>query len=548
MRAIVLLLLCHGLLAQSQPSADPATLARVEGRVLNSTTGEPLRKTQLTLHGPLDYTATSDASGHFAFEGVAPGSYNLTAEHQNFAVLDYGAPRPGMRGKSITLAAAQSVTDLEMKLVPFGVISGKVVDQDGDPVSGVPVMVMHWGFIRGGRQLTPVGAGTSTNDRGEYRIYNLSSGRYFVVARPAHSGYSYIVSPGPGPGKRGLTRAESAKESFAITFYPSVIDASAASPVVVNAGQEVPGTDVQLRKTHTYTVQGTVSSAQKGRRYSLSLQALSSTSGGDFGLGRAVASVRPEDGTFVFGGVAPGRYTLISSADNRVSSKQEISVGEGDLEGLVVTLAEAGSIKGRVQIEPSGAQLPSLKGLRVFLAPVDGIQMNTPNASTAEDGSFAIDDVSADRYKVNCSPLEGAYLKTIRWSGQVANDGIVDMSGGGAATLELVFAPTTAQIEGDVKTDDDQPLPGAPVLLAPASGHESDFRTMMADSKGHFSAKGVAPGSYTALSTDAQIFSMPDAALLKALEKLTTSVNVDENGHATVLLKLVPEAVIEAVQ
>ena len=120
------------------------------------------------------------------------------------------------------------------------------------------------------------------------------------------------------------------------------------------------------------------------------------------------------------------------------------------------------------------------------------------------------------------------------------------MNSGGAATLDLVFAPTTAQIDGDVKTTDDQPAAGTTVLLIPASAHESDFRIMMTDQNGHFSAKGVAPGSYTALATDVQIYTMPDAVWLKSLEKVTTAVAVDENGHTTVSLKAVPEAAIEA--
>ena len=113
--------------------------------------------------------------------------------------------------------------------------------------------------------------------------------------------------------------------------------------------------------------------------------------------------------------------------------------------------------------------------------------------------------------------------------------------------LELEFAATSAQIDGDVKAGD-QPAPGASILLVPANRHESDFRFMMADQHGHFSATGVAPGGYTALAADTAIYDMPDPALLKALEKFTAYVLVDRNGQATVSLKLIPEAEIEAAQ
>jgi hypothetical protein len=158
-----------------------------------------------------------------------------------------------------------------------------------------------------------------------------------------------------------------------------------------------------------------------------------------------------------------------------------------------------------------------------------------------------MEEVSPDRFKVNCSPMEGAYLKTIRWNGQVSNDATVEMAGGGSGTLELVFATTSAEIDGDVKLDD-QPAPGASILLVPASGREFDLRYMMADQNGHFAAKGVAPGGYTALAMDTAIYGMPDAALLKALEKFSAYTTVDQNGQATVSLTLISTAEIEAAQ
>jgi protocatechuate 3,4-dioxygenase beta subunit len=546
-RLIVLWFMGLRLWAQAQPAVDPSTLGHLEGRVLNATTGEPLRKANITLHnGPSDYSAITDGTGHFVIERIQPGSYNLTAEHQNFAVMQYGATRTGMPGRPISLTAGQSVTDIEIKLVPFGVISGKIVDSDGDPVTGVPVSVMRWGFARGGRQLMPSGGGGSTNDRGEYRIYNLQAGRYYVMARPIQS-ENLTMRREFLRGTAEHVEAATGRESYAPTFYPNAPDAGSASAVVLTAGQEAPGTDIQLRKSRMYTVQGRVSGIQKGRRYMVSMQPSDAASSGNFG-GKA-GVVRPEDGSFLFRGVTPGRYVLIASVDNRVAARQDVAIGDGDLDGLVIALGEPGTIKGRILIDPSGGTTTgSVQGLRISLNPLDNIPMNVPNAGSGPDGSFVMEEVSADRYRLNCSPIGGTYLKTIRWNGQISNDGVLDMSGGGSATLDLVFSATSAQLEGDVKTADDQPSSGTTVLLMPLTGHDSDFRVMISDSNGHFVAKAIAPGSYAVMATDAQMFSMPDAAFLKSIEKLTTAVNVDENGHATAALKVVPESAIEATQ
>jgi protocatechuate 3,4-dioxygenase beta subunit len=521
--------------------------------VFNSATGEPLRKTELMLRGGEqggEFSATSDANGHYAIERVAPGTYSLTAQHQNFAVSTYGATRTGGRegfvsAKRITLTAGQSLTGIDLKLIPFGVVTGRVVDQDGDPIAGVPVTVLRWGFVRGGRQLQPAGGGSSTNDRGEFRIYNLAAGRYYLNARPVRT--ESFAPPEPASARRPVARVEPSRESYVSTYYPSSSDAATAAPILVSPGQEVQGMDIQLRKSRTSSISGRIAGFDKSHRYGLSLQPHEQASSGNFGGSRA-AAMRPDDGSFVFRGVIPGRYTLLAMVDNRMGARQDISVGDGDLDGVVIAMSDAGTVKGRIQVEASaGAKQLTLRRLRVSLTPVDMVPTNIPNASSAEDGSFSMDEVPADRYKVTCSPLDGAYLKTIRWGGQISNDGLVDMTPGGSTVLELVFAPTTAQIEGDVKIGD-EPAPGAQVLLIPTSMKESDFRVTIADQSGHFRAKGVAPGSYAALATDATIFTLPDAPLVKALEKMTTSVNVDENGQATVSLKLVPESAIEAAQ
>ncbi len=552
LRATMLFLVGYGLWAQTQiqtgtqPPSDSTGVARVEGRVTNSLTGEPLRKGELTLRGGPNgaYTGTSDSTGHFAIEKIAPGAYDLIAQHQNYAVQNYGATRAGMPGTKLNLTAGQSMASVEIKLVPFGVITGKVVDQDGDPVTNVPLSVMRWGFGRGSRQLQNSGGGV-TNDRGEYRIFNLPAGRYILVARPNRPG-GYVQMADVSPGRRIVARAEQGTESNGTTFYPSSLDAASAASIPLSAGQEIAGIDIQLRKTRVYEVQGKISGFRPKLRFFVHLQPKGES--GAASAGGYSGSVRPDDGTFRIAGVPPGQYTLMALADNRAGAWQDVSVGDSDVEGLTIVVAEPGTVKGKVQVETSGTTPPpALKNLHVALTPIDRAAM-LPNTSTEDNGTFSLEQVSADRYRVSCSPLAGTYLKSIRWNGQESKDSTVEMTGGGTSTLDLVFAATSAQIDGDVKAADDQPAVGARVILVPASRHESDLRVTTTDQNGHFTAKNVAPGNYVAFAPDADFFGMPDAAFLKAIEKETTQVTVDENGHATASLKLIPEAVLEADQ
>jgi len=128
----------------SAPPAQPK--ARLEGHVLSQTTGEPLRKANLHLAmlqrlgvGPANsqmprYVVSSDAGGKFAFEDVEAGRYSLSADRAGYVRQNYGARAANSGGTNLTLDSGQEIKGIVLKLVPQGVISGRVVDEDGDPM------------------------------------------------------------------------------------------------------------------------------------------------------------------------------------------------------------------------------------------------------------------------------------------------------------------------------------------------------------------------------------------------------------------------------
>src|SRR2546425_8450293 len=128
-------------MAQQEP-------ARLEGKTVNVTTREPLRKVNLTLRpaanpGQGALSVTSGDDGKFSFSDLSPGSYRLSAERAGFVRQEYGARGNSPMGTTLTVAPGQQVKDLEFKLVPQGVISGKVLDDDGEPALRAAVSVMR---------------------------------------------------------------------------------------------------------------------------------------------------------------------------------------------------------------------------------------------------------------------------------------------------------------------------------------------------------------------------------------------------------------------
>src|ERR1035437_4061748 len=182
-----LLLLPLALAAQTKTD-DPCA---VSGQVSNAATGEPVRRALVYLRRidmspgvtnvQVGNSVTTDAAGRFAIAGIAPGKYRLAAERSGFIVTQYGSRGPGKAGTLLTLEPGQKSSDLAMRLTPHGVITGRVLDEEGDPVPGANVQVSRQIYAQGRKQMSRTGA-ASSNDLGEYRVFGLAPGRYFVSA------------------------------------------------------------------------------------------------------------------------------------------------------------------------------------------------------------------------------------------------------------------------------------------------------------------------------------------------------------------------------
>src|SRR6266404_3323018 len=157
---------------------NPEDQCTIDGNVLNAATGEPLRKAHLMLRRQGDsqdnsYSTVTDAGGHFVMDHVDPGRYMLSASRNGFVTQQYSPQGTTRRGATITLERAQNMTQIRFRLTPEGVITGRILDQDGDPMPNVMVQVLRFSYTRGRKQLMPMNS-EQTNDLGEYRLHDLA--------------------------------------------------------------------------------------------------------------------------------------------------------------------------------------------------------------------------------------------------------------------------------------------------------------------------------------------------------------------------------------
>lgn len=538
------------------PSKDPKVLASIEGRTVTAA-GQPIRKVMLTLRrmdagsASTAITASTDSEGKFVFSSLEPGRYNLWAEKAGYLRQSYGSKQASVymsAGTPLALTSGQHLKDISFELTPQAVISGKVLDDEGDPVGRALVQILRYAYRNGKRRPSPM-QGQPSDENGEFKISGLAPGRYFVCAsRPM----SMMGGESARPAQIDRTKPD---EYFITTCYPNGTDLASAAPVDVGVGREAPGIDIRLRKSVVVNVSGSVSGDIPPDRLRLSLMSAdpnNSLPSMGPGMGASVG----KDGTFTLYRVAPGSYRIVvfNSNENRmqVCGSQRVDVGHDDVRNVSVSLIKAAELKGVIRLDgQSAAAQAANRPFQVGLVPSDESVFNyVPNVSAEADGAFKLAAVSPGKYRLQVFPIpDGAYLKSVRLSNQEVLETGLDFTAGVAGSLEVTLKAAAAQVDGIVKDEQDKPLLGATVTLVPEPPNpDLTFRYTQAstDQNGKATLKSIAPGSYRAYAWESLEFgAQMDTELMNQLSSYGVSVKLDENGHEQINLKSIPEKAVE---
>jgi protocatechuate 3,4-dioxygenase beta subunit len=535
---------------------DPKDLATLEGRTL-ALDGSPLRKSTLTLR-PVStkpgepnqpYTTTSDAEGKFIFDGVEAGKYYLSGKHVGYSNSSYGAKKAGNSPTTLTLGAGQHIRQVEFTLVLQSVMTGRVLDDDGDPVAGAPVQILRQAYMNGRRQVFPSGSG-QTDESGIFKLSSLLPGRYYLSAGPSRDGYFYEGT------RRAAAHGDSQKpeEQLITTYYPGVTDLASATQLEVIAGRDMPGIDIRLHKSQVFRIKGTVGSAEPGQRLLVSVMRRDSIA---FNFGGPSSTVAGKDGSFELHDVAPGSYNLVAMNAQgimTVLARQPIDIGSRNVDGVALVAQPGGSLRGTVKLEQSfkpgsGDTPPDLSSVRLNL--IAAVSVYLPDVPVKSDGTFTLDKVIPDKYRVALYALpDGTYVKSIRLGGQVVRPDSLDLTGGvGAAPLEIVVSASAGEINGSVQNDHQQPATGAMITVVPDPLDPDQFslyKSGTTDQNGQFSVKNLTPGKYRVYAwEEIENGSQFDPDFMKPLEGLGTKITVEENSRLPLTLTLITSVQME---
>lgn len=545
LKTIALLCLSFGIcLAQDQlpltsgaASKTTTQKGQISGQILDSGTGQPLKKAWVTARptergGRNGSTAVSDTQGNFLLKDLDPGRYVLSVQRNGFVSQMYGQKSAGEQGTTITLSAGQNLTDIVFRLIQGGVITGRVVDEDSEPLAHAQVQALQFRYMQGRRRLAPVG-GASSDDRGEYRIFGIRPGQVYI--RATLRGLGFVA-----PGESMDPSAPSETTAYPSVFYPNVLDASQAAPLTVRGGDEL-HVDFSMSPQRSYMVSGRVVGGLQGSSGRGTWLMLMKHGEGVFAFGPGLNTTTREDNTFTFKQVLPGSYDLVAQQQEdktSASARVVVDVREGDVQGLVVSLSPKVEVTGHVSFDTSPT--PKLTGINIALSPED-VQdfMRGAYGQVKDDGSFMLQAAPDERYRISAYGLPpGTYLKSV----SAGRDDVLEKgySPASSRSLDLVFG-TGAKLTGTINTPDGNGEPGVTILAAPdhkLAGLADEFRTATTDQNGKYQVQGLRPGSYHVYAFEhIDPGAYEDETWLNGFADLAQTVRLTEGGQENLDLK-----------
>ncbi len=529
--------------ADASAAKKPPEKGRITGQVVNETAGEPLRKGTVTAFSPEggnreSLEASTDAAGKYHLDDVTPGKYKVTAARNGFVTTTYGAKGANSEGTVVTVGPG-GTAEANFKLTPHSVVTGRIVDEDGEPVAGAQVHLSSFMRSNGKRMLIPGDSG-STNDLGEYRLFGVAPGKYF---------FSAVYNPRQWNQARVAGDAPAA--AYPPTYYPGTTDMRSATRVDVPKGGHLDGIDLALRKARGYRVSGLVRTSVPGQSTPGRNMVMLTPKSDELSNSWEMNSMKPTDaeGRFVFEGVLPGDYEITGNAfggDGRASARQEISVGHDNITGIVLNMAPVWEMKGRLRID---GDAPGVNLNQIHLS-LESEQQGAiimgprPFGVVKDDGSLVFNGVSAERFRLSASDLpEGYYIKQARAGSTDLLERAVDFGTLQGAALDVLISPKGGIVQGSVKNDKDELVTTGTVALVPEAtkrGNHALFKQAALDQYGHYKITGITPGSYSLYAfqdVEAGIWEDPD--YLKTIEKKATDVTLAEGGHETQDLKVI---------
>jgi hypothetical protein len=477
----------------------PQNTTILQGTVQRAGASDPIAGVEITLSLNTPQSSRvrtiSDAQGRFTFENVPLGRYTLQANREGYFTSPAGHPLP-FPVATLTIDSLQTQR-IVIELVPGATIAGRITGPDGNPLAGVKLSATTLQYDAGRRTFALGSLPKATDDRGDYRIYWLPPGEYYIRAEYENTSSS-------------LARR---------SYYPGTLDSTSAIPLTIRGGETLEGMNFALPRANTIRISGhvNVNNAPYPSGGIVRTFYLLPRDGRPIELYPAefANTVRPQLGAVSLDfaiearGVAPGSYDLAPfyiDGTTFYTGRTRIDIGDTDLEKVTAHVTPNIEVTGRVSVKDNLAYdkwRPIQIQLRSRDVPVP-LTVRSGTAVFQPDGTFSIRDVVEGRYQLYLGATPGTipgdlYISGIRQGGaDLQDEGTLEVRPG-MQPVEITLSTGAGKIEGSVESA----LGGVParadVVLVPPLHRRKNvmyYDRATIDANGRFSFSGIAPGEY----------------------------------------------------
>ncbi len=523
--------------------------ARLRGRVVGGDSGAPLRRASVHVSGANlegGRSAITDEQGRWEIKDLPAGRYSLGALKTGYVHQQYGQRGLSEYGRQIELVDGQVMDNVNFNLTRGAVIAGRVTDEFGDPIAEVTIAALRYRYFNGRRRLIPAARSDQTDDGGNFRLYGLAPGDYYLSATPDGS-------------MTGMGAISEDRSGYSATYYPGTGSAQQAEKVSVDPGAEISGLAFSLVPVRTANVSGTVMTSLGKPMTGAFVAAIASTADGFGSMSVGGGNQVREDGTFSLVNVPPGEYVLQAQPmapgpDNQGEvATAVIAVAGEDVAGVALVASRGVVMRGRVVFDvkpPVGSIQPGSIGVVAIAKDPSGEMMGAlgwdMNGRVANDWTFELRARTSPVLLRTMQVPPGYSLKSVFWRGEDVTDHGISFKGTETITdLQVILTARSSTVSGDVTDDSGKANIDYAAVIFPEDSalwmpYSSRMRLARPDQRGGFLVEQLPPGQYLA----AALSSLEDGEeanpdLLERLRSVATPFTLQEGERKTVTLTVV---------
>ncbi|OLD57474.1 MAG: hypothetical protein AUI64_00395 [Acidobacteria bacterium 13_1_40CM_2_64_6] len=521
------------------PATPATTSGIIRGRVVGAD-GRPVKQVVVRVLGTtvrMQRGGLTDENGRYELKDLAGDTYTITINHSRFFAIDTARRTPSA-GKRVTLRNGEVLEHVDIVVSRTSAITGRVTDEDGEPVEGAQVQALQLRFANGRRQLIEGGRSRGTNDLGQFRLYGMQPGQYVISVMPATTGTNRL------PG-------------YALTYYPGTPVVAEAQFVVVEIGHDRENVDVRLSPGRNARVSG-VAIAVDSRPFNGSVILANSQRSGGLSAPPRQLPVQA-DSTFDIPNVPPGEYVLqtfvLTGDQDGQFAMQYVTVGDQDVKGVTLRASRGSNLAGRITLEGDASDVkPSAFSMMPFpadfdLAPMTG---NGYRAQIRADRTFDMKGLfGPTRLNLSGAPA-GWMIKTVRSGGIEVTDTplMFGRPNQSLDDLEVVLTNRSGSVSGTVADARGQAVTDFVVIVF-ATDHDRWYRESrflkyaLAEPDGSFDVRALPAAEYFVAAVDWMQPSpgfgeWQDPEILDALSRRASRVTLTDGQRVQLSLKLVP--------